>query len=1643
MRKTLVWLKIVFILILASAVIKCWVVKIQNLPGGASMYKPRELHIRNNLKGFIEIIEDPVWSLSVKIKGKGTAVENTVQVICKTQANDTILDIQVYRKQLQYSPAWNPTRWIEQDLTADIVLRVPQYTIMPASKVFHTSSRATSGLKFKGNANKFKMIIDEYEATQVKKPVDVTDPCYFKCNKACDLGSGICIPCERGYSYQEASDSQETYLCIDINECKLGQHHCKQNTTCHNTIGSYECRCKTGFFAHEHTCKECRKCPAEHYEVSACNSTHDAVCKGCRPSCEAGKYEANPCGISYDRYCKDITENLMRIDLGKMLSPEKVIHGSKLFAAPDTKPYVIADDRMQSAVTNVEFTTNKDKHVTVTRSGRCDVELRITNANVLPTYKDIDSPNLNENAIFETLSGFARVRENYCRYPAPDYFTLSHKLLMNYEGLVSKRVCQRGTTSCPAEVLAGETYAYRTGKSCDSVATQGGIQKKLHCDGYTSLSSAFGLRDSSFRDGSAWRFQTQDCRLLFTSCKSCGEKCQRTSNPTQCHSYCAKLCNWYRKNKCVKLQRHCAKGDLSEFELKSGFDARNNDLTERFNCYLSHDVPSKIFKLQYRYCVKGTNFKGRWRNIDGSNTVNDTYSYDFGVVKARYRLGKYLTKNLLLTGYKSKGLGASPHFEVRPLRASRNNSHRLKVANDNMLRFQLVRPFEISTVNWTDVGNCQKLREWKDLFSADIYKPMSNVTGVTVEKVDGLKPANFYKIKRKTSPTSVDISIPQSTSILREFKTFSKLGNFNATIKSNATVWAVHLRGNVTECPAFLDITMIETTTLATLLRHDVLIMCPLTDFHFFVTIPKMKPIFKERMFVVYVNDGAHTYEARVEKRAELEVVYSMGKRPGKEGAISGHAHLWKKLFPLITLSGCFVVGLMTLMIYARLTKPKSSKKSRNRGYQLAAIQLGDADTVIDKIEKEDRMKNRFMIPIVFLVGVRVAYSFLLTVSVITMIFFAINKESLDVLKDVHEFIATKVKESNRISLALDQFRESEIKFMTDKAAFLECACDYHMGKILANIRENMTAIAQLHDVIAFDQLSLALGRALTTEANRRRDTDTRIMALERRVRNEIKKLEDQLAAYGHRVRHNKWVKAAVFLHMAGRGLSDFEFLTLFGFDSAKFKQLKRKIIEAFVKLRGSLGLSAFIRRLKAPLYPLANILLVPFRVMKARVKAKLKSYLVKLKNKILRNIPCYDGDVDTKNLNKQVEDFEEASKNQCKFSKAQKYAKTILDVWNVVSNISDRYSIKSASGDEVYSIMDGDKIEEEYEKKQTSRLEKLKKVGQFYKPEHTAKAAFAYLKSHSIILVVVFDVLLIVYRNIKTYKFAFMMAAGYEVLRHHKNVTDSSGNLVDGKNRSFARRVIDRFAKSASGMYRVFAKGIKLMFTTLIIPILVVAGAIIALFYLIIAFTSNAMNVQTLDELGAYKLLSSRLDLTENVTKGALKEQEKYLNNYDLGMYKETLKSQTHEFHNMIDDFNAEELIKMERLKAQMCDLESGDKTCDVHVVKLMEKLNVKIKPCVMPIIKARMPNDIYNSKAYRMRLKYDSKKYIDAFRQLVLNTFYLIIGIIGTIVLTIIASKVIFKFLASQGMIRFRNKHVYEEIPQGLKKEYHATVK
>ena len=1311
-----------------------------------------------------------------------------------------------------------------------------------------------------------------------------------------------------------------------------------------------------------------------------------------------------------------------------------VVYGSQLQPINGYEQKVITDNLLNNSTSSVtiEFFNNVDKTAILLRSKNLHLDVRLSYVNVLPIFVDSDTSMFNSDNYFR---GLHQIRQSYCRNPVPDALILNHRLLKDYKTKVGRYVCSRGQEHlCPDGVLPGEVFARRIPKPCNFQDYYSFDETKLYCENYIHLQKMFGVSRSKFKEGLIWDIIEDGCRMLQTACHTCkDEKCSGKEDTTQCRKQCDYICRKYREKHCARYSVSCSKGDMSEWSIKTQLD--NNDLRKGFNCYLKRKTPTKIFEISYRVRIPNTTITGYWHRVTPRQIINgDRIKLgDFEVV---YDKTTVVADNVILNGQKSSN-GYSNEYNFKALLLKDIPKSTVNISRE-ALRFMPLYPSLMRLNKWSDFSNCKLLSRWKKYFKL----PQASKEEVEIEKVNNIGKGFAYRISQKSNPTKIKLSLGNGISVLQTLAKKALITTLNSTLGGNNSHWRIEVEANVTQCPAFIQLSVLEKTKMLLVLKQDILVLCPLSNFHVVAAIPKAQfhPLFKARLFIAYVFDGTHVYETRMEKRREVKVMDSFTpseKQIKKQSEGVLNLKVLAKFDAITILTGCFVLGLIAIIIFSCIFRPSNKSKARKKGYRQAAYLLGRNDIVNEEAKDEEKLKCRQLLPIVFLVAIRVAYSFILTVSFITVLFNVVNKRDLEVLKDFDAFVKLKINQSNQIALALDLFRESEVRIMTDKAAFFECACDYHVGRIMRNMRDNMTALVQLHDLIAFDKVSEILLRSLINKFHMLRVIDGKIRHYQETIKNKIYEIEGRLIRYAYRVYHNGWFAAARWAFGAYKDWNAIDFLGHLGsFDTGLFRRIKARILSELKQVKSKLSLSNVIRRLKKPFYPLVNALLAPIRNMKRKVKQAVLDRINRLKNKILRKIPCL-GDIDMNKWERHKDDFDDAHKKRCRLKAANTFVEKILDEARKKKGDGNEFIINSVRNDAALNILEGDATEEEYESRQESKLAVLKKVAAFYTQNDEVKTALKLLRKHSFMIIIVFDILLITYRNLKTYRFAFMMAAGYEITKEHQRAGDTYDPSGQGKHSSVGQKMVHMVTKPILFFFNTFTFILKLIFTSLVIPIVVFIAMAIAMFYLAISFTYNGLNVDTLDKLGAFKLLSSRLDVDFNLTSESLKEQAAYLNKFDLGMYKESFRVQSEEIRNTAKEFNADEIIRIKRVQAELCDIDK-ELGCTIDFRNLMQKLEMNVQPCAFPVIKARMPDNVYDSEAYRRQLKYELKRYVDALRYVIIRTFYIILGIIGTIIFAIIMSKVIFKFLKFMGMIRIRNKHIYYEIPNDIKERF-----
>lgn len=244
--------------------------------------------------------------------------------------------------------------------------------------------------------------------------------------------------------------------------------------------------------------------------------------------------------------------------------------------------------------------------------------------------------------------------------------------------------------------------------------------------------------------------------------------------------------------------------------------------------------------------------------------------------------------------------------------------------------------------------------------------------------------------------------------------------------------------------------------------------------------------------------------------------------------------------------------------------------------------------------------------------------------------------------------------------------------------------------------------------------------------------------------------------------------------------------------------------------------------------------------------------------------------------------------------------------------------------------------------------------------------------------------------------------------------------------------RIFDIFSKAFTKFIAIMKNLQKKVLRTNIVPLAIVVVIGAAVFYLIIFISLNVMNVTVIEELGGYRLISARLDSDLEFTNAAIADHIKFLNEHDMKLYKKSVTKTLRQYNNVLKNFNNAQVQRFKEFNEQICSI-SKEKCIPLKP----DFPKVSFSSCIIGRIEAPKFDD-YNGTQYRYKLKFESKKYIDAARNIFLDTLYFIIAVVLSFGVIIIFSTIVFYFLKSRDMVRIKYIHVYPTLPPEILREY-----
>ncbi|XP_013417243.1 uncharacterized protein LOC106178566 [Lingula anatina] len=304
-------------------------------------------------------------------------------------------------------------------------------------------------------------------------------------------------------------------------------------------------------------------------------------------------------------------------------------------------------------------------------------------------------------------------------------------------------------------------------------------------------------------------------------------------------------------------------------------------------------------------------------------------------------------------------------------------------------------------------------------------------------------------------------------------------------------------------------------------------------------------------------------------------------------------------------------------------------------------------------------------------------------------------------------------------------------------------------------------------------------------------------------------------------------------------------------------------------------------------------------------------------------------------------------------------------------------------------------------------------------------------------------DVLLLIFRSTRTYIFVVQLLKGFE-----ERVVESETQAKIEENKALAQKIEIFQSKSvrtkdnsvaASGRQRVthvlflifhyislafltFLQGMKkisyMVFQTTLIPKLILGAVAGLCVYLIITAASQLMTVDVLEELQFYDLLTARLDLNLEYSNWEIFENVNFINNVSMKSYTEHMRNELSGIHDIVERFNREQAEKIKAYRDELCVYRTElQGFCDIQFD--IRTLRLDILPCNFRQVEPKTYQE-YDKATYRNHLKFKSEPLVAAVRNIILNTFYVLLVIAAVIICIAILGYLILTFMKTRNMVR-----------------------
>lgn len=579
---------------------------------------------------------------------------------------------------------------------------------------------------------------------------------------------------------------------VSVDRCS-GKNLTCANGACDPLLGKCVCprkmranRKENGQTTCVYKCDE--KCPEGSFERSPCNHTHPAVCKKCRSLCSFKEFESSPCAGKGDRKCTDISK-LPQINVSVNVVHEDILK-------------VKDDPPLRKTITS--FSINSSTWLN--RSSGLAVRLQLPQADFSTTFQE-GKHDMNDN---KKLPPTASSVLNYCSSPVPDYYEIN----LRRDGRAVKHIKGHPSTPCPSyDSVSSGTHTLGNLLFCDGSENQvvrlfgeksdpeefSKVERSRQCyddkqncekcrDNCTKLSRANPLCDLTKQD--VTQDGRQDFGAHFAYCFDCCFQANCTCTNCACSLYDAS---------CIGSQVTCVETERFFVPIKPVFPNSG-----KFQCHVELRQ-GPVFELEATLWKDG-NMLTRIENSE-RNTTQDLNGRDYGYMVLRHPsvLRNHTAKIIMVSGEIGKVNLSVGFYEIK-------NDVKLSGATQRLF-IQPREPFKINSDEWPG-ENCQAM----DTEKFNIVSPSKQMSSFKsfpqlTAHVAYEQNVRVFKVYNESGPRQVHVEMPKGRSILQYAFPKTTIINdrtFDGRLLKNRTFWTIRLRGRVSSCPGVFAVTLTD-----------------------------------------------------------------------------------------------------------------------------------------------------------------------------------------------------------------------------------------------------------------------------------------------------------------------------------------------------------------------------------------------------------------------------------------------------------------------------------------------------------------------------------------------------------------------------------------------------------------------------------------------------------------------------------------------------------------------------------------------------------------------------------------------------------------------------------------------------------------